>query len=128
MTEITIGMERGPKCSCAPGVCEKASDPESCVFRRDGDVRVFQCDVCGGKTWHQDGVCIACTLRLRDLRDSSAVEQAPVKRQVEGSNPSPAAIFDVVVQVARGKKFTVTDRKQVAAIMKILLEPPNEIR
>lgn len=111
-------LERGPKCDCPPGSCAKGVEPTSaCIFLLDGDVRAVRCDKCGGTTWHHDGQCIKC------MRDSSEVERLPVKQEVAGSIPAPAATFTVTVQSGANDRFTVpVERKLALKIIRMIME------
>lgn len=121
-------MIRGEKCKCVPGICEKGVvPPESCIFRLDGLVESQPCKACASETWHQDGVCIKCMWEAA-LRDSSAAERLPVKQDVAGSIPAPAAKAEakpyiIVVQSGVNDKFTVpVERALALKILKMIME------
>lgn len=111
-------MLRGDKCSCEPGTCAKGVEPTNdCIMRLDGNVEAVECKICGGQTWHHNGACIKCA---REKARKSQVQQLmPVPLPIH--TPAAEAPFDIIVQVARGKKFVVTNEDEVRGIMDILL-------
>ncbi len=145
---MEVGISAGT-CSCIDA-CKKGVDPMSdCVVRLPGETVTAYCEVEGGTTWHNNGSCVSCIRKAREdrkkmmadrhekilaapanpneiedaeiLRGSSEVERAPVKRVVEGSIPSPAAI-SVVLRVSDMDIIIATDKTKIEEILRVAIK------
>lgn len=113
-------IDRGEKCSCEPDFCAKGVNPANdCIMRLDGVVVSARCEVCNGETWHHNGACVAC---LRRAEAGTKGQRPPRQREVVVDGGTEGSPFQLVVQIAGGKKFTVSQKRKVADILKIILE------
>jgi hypothetical protein len=113
-------MFKHEPCECPPNTCLKQVEPPAdCVNRLQGVVEAAACPICKGETIHHNGTCLRCQ-RMADK----------VVKETWGDVPSPSSGDKVVPKVSPGltlrikcgDEFVVSDKKQVAKILKILLE------
>ena len=104
-------------CQCPPDQCVKGVAPaEDCVNRLSGTVEPTHCEACNGETLHHNGDCIRC----RRLAEAKTVVPAQgAQRDVEGRTETRPAL---TLRIKCGDEFVVSDKRQVAKILKILLE------
>jgi len=106
-------------CQCPLDQCVKGVAPtEDCVNRLSGTVEPVHCEACNGETLHHNGECIRCR-RLLETNQKSVPAPGP-QRDVE--NRKPAASPGLTLRIKCGDEFVVADKRQVARILKILLE------
>ena len=110
-------------CQCPENVCVKGVAPaEDCVNRLQGVVEGARCEACNGETLHHNGECIRCGRLAQDKKDMPA--PGP-QRDVEGPGRRPErpdASPGLTLRIKCGDEFMVSDKRQVARILKILLE------
>ena len=104
------------QCDCSLDSCLKNVDPPAdCVNRLKGVVEPIDCDLCGGPTLHHNGACLRCERMARN--NEIEVQEREVVKVAKPSN-SPALSLGVIFG---GQTITVTDKKAIAKIVKILL-------
>jgi hypothetical protein len=122
-------MFKHDPCSCPPDLCLKEVDPpEDCVNRLTGIVEAVKCEKCNGETVHHNGECIRCQRLLADSQKESITltsSPIPLEQSVKdsisktiGTSPSTLSLSITL----GGEPVLVTNKKQVAKILKILLE------
>ena len=108
-------------CQCPENVCIKGVAPaEDCVNRLQGVVEGARCEACNGETLHHNGECIRCR---RLASDKANVPALGPQRDMEGARGHRTeASPGLTLRIKCGDEFMVSDKRQVARILKILLE------
>ena len=107
-------------CQCPENVCVKGVAPaEDCVNRLQGVVEGARCEACNGETLHHNGECIRCR-RLASESAKTPVPEGRPERVVESGRATPRP--SLTLKISCGNEFVVSDKHQVARILKILLE------
>jgi hypothetical protein len=117
-------MFKHEPCSCPPDLCLKEVDPpRDCVNRLTGTVEPVECEKCGGQTLHHNGECLRCQ-RKSSQKEQALTTSLPSPQDTHASTTTtPHAQNNLTLTITLGGNgVVVTDKKQVAKIIKILLE------